>query len=517
MSSSVEPAPVSDHFVNMAELIVINGWASRDKLESIRNDLIQKNRQSLFTDVRAIGRYLVENRLLTSEQMTILDNLVQQQKNFPDYQLLKHLGAGGMGTVFLAKHGDSGRTIAIKTMMARLKEDQDFVGRFHRESKVLTGLHHQYIADIYESGESGNACYMAMEYVEGPSLASLLKQHKVLPESYVLTIGKQVAEGLAYVYEKAELVHRDIKPENILIARDPSINEDFSAEDQAKLIDFGLVKPASDDQHLTQTGMTIGTPLYMSPEQIRGESIDCRSDIYGLGATMYHLLTGQTPFAGTSPGAIMSAHLTQPVPDPGMRVPGLNPKTRELIIMSMAKKRDDRFLTFAAFIKAIDAALGNFIEKSNSSPKLLRKPLVIKSPIRKAPSPTVNTEENEIEADPNTSPSRGNKTVDHATERILNKFKQQKDSVSESSISNNGSNAVVTKALSPTNHVNKKPSPITTQMNRKIVIPTDTLRKRDTTKSAVYDEDPTVSAGTGLIPWIALIIALVVLGVWFLL
>ena len=132
MSSSVEPAPVSDHFESMAELIVINGWASRDKLEGVRNELIQKNRQSLFTDVRALGRYLVENRLLTSEQMTELDSIVQQQANFPDYQLLKRLGAGGMGTVFLAKHGESGRTIAIKTMMARLKEDQDFVGRFHK-------------------------------------------------------------------------------------------------------------------------------------------------------------------------------------------------------------------------------------------------------------------------------------------------------------------------------------------------------------------------------------------------
>jgi hypothetical protein len=200
-----------------------------------------------------------------------------------------------------------------------------------------------------------------------------------------------------------------------------------------------------------------------------------------------------------------------------MRVPSLNSKTRELIMMSMAKKRDDRFLNFSAFIKALNAALGDFIEKANSSPKLLRKPMVIKGPIRKAPTPTVNIDDNEFEADPNSSPSRGSKTVDHATERILNKYKQQKDSVSDSSISSDGSKAVVTKAISTTTQLKKKPSPITTQMNRKIDIPTDTMLKRDTAKSAVFDEDPTESAGTGLIPWIALIAALVALGVWFLL
>jgi serine/threonine protein kinase len=384
---------------------------------------------------------------------------------------------------------------------------------------VLSGLHHQHIADIYESGESGNACYMAMEYVEGPNLGSLLKKHKVLPEAYVLTIGKQVAEALAYVYDKAKLVHRDIKPENILIARDSSIKEDFPPNDQAKLIDFGLVKPVSDDQHLTQTGMTIGTPLYMSPEQIRGEAIDCRSDIYGLGATMYHLLTGQTPFSGTSPGAIMSAHLTQPVPDPGLRVPSLNTKTRELIMMSMAKKCDDRFLSFAAFIKAIDSVISDFINKSGTSPKLLRKPMVIKGPVRKMQESVEDGEledDNEDNKGDTSSPSTKifGSAVANTTERILNKFKLQKNNTGMDV--NDGSKAVITKALSTTVRKKKKSSPETTQTPKKIELPTDTIQKRNTANSAVFDEDSTESAGTGLIPWIVLVLALAALAIWYL-
>ena len=336
MSSSTDPAPISDQFASMADLVIGNGWANQGQLEQVYAQLKRSPRPGILGDKRAMGRFMVEARVLTSEQMTELDNLQQQQAHFPAYHLIKKLGAGGMGTVYLARQADNGRLLAIKTIIARLKEDADFVGRFHRECKMLSGLNHRHIAQVIESGETQGVCFMAMEYVEGPSLATLLKDHKVLPEIYVLQMAKQVTEGLAYVYDKAELVHRDIKPENVLMERHGDSKEPFPLDDVAKLIDFGLVKPVDDDERLTQTGMTIGTPLYMSPEQIRGERIDCRSDIYGLGATLYHLLTGVTPFAGTSPGAIMSAHLTQPVPDPQSRVPGLSQRTRDLVMMCMA-------------------------------------------------------------------------------------------------------------------------------------------------------------------------------------
>lgn len=503
MSTPVEPATVSDQFESMAELVTLNGWADRSKLEAARAELIKGNKQAVLGDKRAMGRYLVERHLLTSEQMTELDVILQQQANLPTYHLLKKLGAGGMGTVFLAKQAGTEQILAIKTIIARLKEDPDFVGRFHRESKVLAGLDHPHIAKVIESGESGNTCFMAMEYVEGPNLATLLKDHKVLPERYVLHIIRQVAEGLAYVYAEAELVHRDIKPENILISRSPEVTEPFPADDVAKLIDFGLVKPVDDDEHLTQTGMTIGTPLYMSPEQIRGERIDCRSDIYGLGATMYHLLTGTTPFSGTSPGAIMSAHLTQPVPDPSQRVPGLNAKTRALVMMAMGKHKEQRFLTFEAFIKAITAALSDMGERSDNSPRLLRKPLVLKGPVVKTPAAPGTQRFDQAGA--------ANTHLANTTDRILNKFRKKNDGDGFS----DGSKAVMTPAMGvpTTSPVQAPPSGPGSQ---RIDLPVDKIA-RASQRSKVFDEDPNESHGTGIIPWLVLIGAIAALVIWFLL
>jgi serine/threonine protein kinase len=504
MNSPAGPASLSDPFEAFAELVLLNGWAPQSRLDAARKDLIAQGRQGLFNDPRALGRYMVEHGVLNSDQMTDLDAILKQQINFPDYQLTKKLGAGGMGTVFLAKHTESNQTIAIKTIISRLKEDPDFIGRFHRESKVLAGLDHPHIAKVLDSGESGDTCYMTMEYVQGPSLAKLLKDHQVLPERFVLRIIKQVAEGLAYVYQAAQLVHRDIKPENILISRNPTSTEDFPADDEAKLIDFGLVKPVHDDEHLTQTGMTIGTPLYMSPEQIRGESIDCRSDIYGLGATMYHLLTGTTPFIGTSPGAIMSAHLTQPVPDPSQRVPGLHHLTKELVMMAMAKKSDQRFLSFDAFLKAIGRAMEELGEQNINGPKLLRKPLVLKGPMRKP------AQIQSITALAEVGLNESSDDLVEATDRIVNKFKMKQDSTERVS---NGTNVMI-------NHAIIKAEVPTVRMQARssqtIKVPTDAV-KRSGLKSKAFDEDPTESLGTGIIPWVVLVAAVAALVLWFVL
>jgi serine/threonine-protein kinase len=505
MSTPVEPASLSDQFESMAELVVLNGWSDRPRLESARSDLLKQGKQSVLGDKRAMGRFLVERHVLTSEQMTELDAILQQQANFPTYHLLKKLGAGGMGTVFLAKQAGTDQILAIKTIISRLKEDPDFVGRFHRESKVLAGLDHPYIAKVIESGDSGNTCYMAMEYVEGPNLATLLKDHKVLPERYVLHIMKQISEGLAYVYREADLVHRDIKPENILISRNPEATDPFPVDDIAKLIDFGLVKPVDDNEHLTQTGMTIGTPLYMSPEQIRGERIDCRSDVYGLGATMFHLLTGSTPFMGTSPGAIMSAHLTQPVPDPAQRVPGLSAKTRELVMMSMAKAKDQRFLNFDALIKALEGALADLGERVGTAPKLLRKPLVLKGPVRKAPQAQAATAGGD--AAELVSGDAGN--------RIVNKFKLSKGEKTDE-VTGDGSKAVISPAIrAQTAPVAPPPPPIVAPTTR-VEVP-DKQSERTSVRSKVFDEDPNESHGTGLIPWVVLVAAIAALVAFFLL
>jgi serine/threonine protein kinase len=322
-----------------------------------------------------LSRYLTDQGVLTSEQAAELECVLDHQGHFPTFRLLRKLGAGGMGTVFLADRIADGRRVALKTLNPRLADEGDFVSRFEREAQALAGLRHPHVAQVVDSGGSSGHLFIALEFIDGPSLMAMVKDYRRLPEPYALRVVRQVADGLHHVWTAAGLVHRDIKPENILVLRNRSGTDLFSDQDVAKLIDFGLVKPTEGDDErvrLTQTGMTIGTPLYMSPEQIRGETLDCRSDIYALGATLYHMLTGTVPFAGTSPGAIMSAHLTEPVPDPGTVVPELSAACRELVRTCLAKKPADRFADHMAFARALDkVAAGG----GSTTVRFLKKPL----------------------------------------------------------------------------------------------------------------------------------------------
>jgi serine/threonine-protein kinase PpkA len=324
-----------------------------------------------------------------------------------------------------------------------------------------------------------------MEFIDGPSLMSLLKDYRVLPEAYALRIVRQVAEGLAHVWDTAHLVHRDIKPENILVIRNRSGGGDlFPADDAAKLIDFGLVKSDEKDDRLTQTGMTIGTPLYMSPEQVRGEPLDCRSDIYGLGATLYHLLTGFTPFTGTSPGSIMSAHLTEPVPDPGGRVPSLHRQTRDLVMMAMAKDPGKRFLTFDGLVKAIDEALMECGSKGNGTLRLLRKPLVLNKP-----------------------QAAGKAKPD--SDRIANPDPAGKP----------GTAPLVRRPLEQPTDGSPATPPAAEVPARSPVSPIPLQKPPSTTieKSKVFAEDPHAGLGIGVAPWVVLGFAVVGLVLWLLL
>ena len=378
------PTTLAGQLDNATAVLIANNWATKPQLDHIRSLVINAKDPVPNAGRSLLAQFLLDHRLLPRDQVSDLDAILKNQASLPQFQLQKKIGAGGMGTVFLAKHLESSVQVALKTINARLAEDKDFIERFHREARSLEQLRNEHIAQIIACGETDGTCWLAMEFIDGPSLMTLLKDHRVLPEAYALSIVRQIAIGLGHVWEKAALVHRDIKPENILVVRNRQGEELFPLSDVAKLIDFGLVKSNNDDDRLTQTGMTIGTPLYMSPEQVRGEKLDCRSDIYGLGATLYHLLTGSTPFTGTSPGAIMSAHLTESVPDPGDRVPSLNKATRQLVQDAMAKSPDKRLSSFAAMVNACTEALEKLDHNSGASPKLLRKPLIIKQPSRRS-------------------------------------------------------------------------------------------------------------------------------------
>lgn len=508
------PLPTTISLATVEAMVLANGWAGPAHIERLR---------PLMKDGRQLMKALVDQHIAPPESLAQFDLLLHLQAQLTDFTILKKLGAGGMGTVYLTKHHDTGREVALKVISARLAGDSEFLGRFHRETQALIGLHHPHLANIIASGSAGSTHYLAMDHINGPSLAALLKEYRALPEDYVLRLMRQVADCLHYVYTTAGLVHRDVKPENILIQRQPGATDLFPIDDEAKLIDFGLVKSANDDEHLTQTGMTIGTPLYMSPEQVRGEKLDCRSDIYGLGATIFHLLTGSPPFKGTSPGAIMSAHLTDPVPDPGTLVPSLSAETRRLVTISMSKKTDDRFMTFEALIRALDSAMEVAGERAGGAIKLLRKPLVIqqKRPSGRAPSVDKATPpKSGANIQPVALPNLDQANDIDVSERIQRKNAERKaKSSSDHHHREEVGHASAHRAHRPANgEAEAHPSgpgtealvkAHTDQLNRKkkSLPKPSPVAEPDLTRSAAFAEDSATQTGTGPLPWIFLSVA----------
>jgi serine/threonine protein kinase len=220
------------------------------------------------------------------------------------YRLLEVLGAGGMGVVFRAEDLQLRRPIALKVLKPTLDEDAEPRVRFLREARAAAALEHEHIVTIYHVGEDRGIPYLAMQLLQGETLDARLRREPRLPMLQLLRIGRQIAKGLDAAHARG-LVHRDIKPGNIWLE---------SGRDRVKIVDFGLVRTA-DDQHLTRTGVVMGTPAYMSPEQARGAHVDFRSDLYSLGAVLYHMATGRTPFEAEDTISLLMA-LTQDQPPP---------------------------------------------------------------------------------------------------------------------------------------------------------------------------------------------------------
>ncbi len=231
---------------------------------------------------------------------------------FGDYEILAELGAGGMGRVYRAKDMTLERSVALKTLAPQFGSDAGFVQRFLKEARAAARLNHPNIVQIYDFGQVGETYYLAMEYVDGHSLGAYLRRGHFSERDAILVI-RHACRALAVAHAEG-LVHRDIKPDNLML----------TSKGEVKLVDLGIAKRVDEDQSLTQTGQAVGTPHYISPEQIRGtRDVDARADIYSLGATLYHLVTGHTPFRGTSGALVMSMHLAQPLADPRTYVAGL--------------------------------------------------------------------------------------------------------------------------------------------------------------------------------------------------
>jgi len=253
--------------------------------------------------------------------------------NLGRYEVLGEIGQGAMGIVYKAKDPLIDRVVAIKTINLSLAMDEkdEYEGRFYQEAKAAGRLNHPNIVTIYDVGKSGNVAYIAMELLEGRELRDIMNEGALLPVDQVLNIVAQVAQGLAYAHEH-EIVHRDVKPSNIMVIRDGHV----------KITDFGIARMASSSVR-TQTGMVLGSPKYMSPEQVMGKSIDQRSDIFSLGVMLYEMLTGQAPFDGENVNAIMYQTLNAVVPPPNMMNPAIPEMVNFIVAKALAKGVEDRY------------------------------------------------------------------------------------------------------------------------------------------------------------------------------
>ncbi|MGE0609399.1 MAG: protein kinase [Pirellulales bacterium] len=249
-----------------------------------------------------------------------------------DYQLLRRLGSGGMADVYLAEQVSLQRQVAFKVLRAELAQDASSVERFRQEALAAAAFVHPNVVQIYEVNALEGVHYIAQEYVRGQSLGQLMARHGPPDLPWAMAIMRQVATALNLASDRG-IIHRDIKPENILL----------SSDGRVKVADFGLARVAGANVNLTQVGITMGTPLYMSPEQVEGKPLDPRSDLYSLGVTCYHMLAGVTPFRGETALAVAVQHLNvEPARLDNLR-PDLPPALCRIVHKLLAKKPDDRF------------------------------------------------------------------------------------------------------------------------------------------------------------------------------
>ena len=279
-------------------------------------------------------------------------------KRIGDYQILNELGSGGMGRVYRVRNLLTDRIEAMKILLPNLAGREDIAARFLREIKLMANLNHPNIAALRTAFTADNQLVMIMEFVEGTDLSERL-EHGPIPPPDAVNYIQQVLSALSYAHQQ-HIIHRDIKPSNMML----------TPQGVVKLMDFGIAR-AGEERSITMTGTTLGSLGYMSPEQVKGEATDARSDLYSVGVSLYEMVTGQRPFQASSDYSIMAAHVKE-VPKPPVELhPGLPAAMNEIIIMSIAKDPAQRFQTADAFRNALSSVQ---FEPAESKPIVLGKP-----------------------------------------------------------------------------------------------------------------------------------------------
>jgi serine/threonine-protein kinase len=322
----------------VGKVVVDLGLATRTEVDFCR----EQQKQSSDPSQRSLADLLVEHAFITTNQAKrIRASLEDRRKSqIPGHRLLEKLGKGAMATVYKAKQESLDRIVAIKVLPKKMNDNAEFVERFYKEGRAAARLSHNNVVQAYDVGFSPEGFhYFVMEYIEGKTLYDMMQppptgEGRAFSEAEALDIVIQIADALAHAHDRG-LIHRDVKPKNILL----------TPKGVAKLTDLGLAR-ATDDKAAAESeaGKAYGTPYYISPEQIRGDvDIDYRSDIYSLGATLYHLVTGRPPFEAETPTAVMHKHLKEPLVPPDHINTALSAGISEIVEIAMAKKREDRY------------------------------------------------------------------------------------------------------------------------------------------------------------------------------
>jgi eukaryotic-like serine/threonine-protein kinase len=344
-------------------------------MDNLYNLALDFERKRQFNKAEAVFRYMsghnakfrdLEQRLSRAKQMsetvilgggtthpggTMVLGGGAEKPMLGRYQVEKELGKGAMGVVYLGKDPKIGRVVAIKTMALSQEFEADELvevkERFFREAETAGRLSHTNIVTIYDAGEEHDLCYIAMELLKGKDLAPFTKQGSTLPVAKVASIVARVADALGYAH-KQNVVHRDIKPANIMYELDGDV---------VKVTDFGIARIT--DSSKTKTGMVLGTPSYMSPEQLQGKKIDGRSDLFSLAVTLYQLACGRLPFEGESMAQLMYRIANEHAPDILQYNPSLPPAFVAFLDTAMSKEADQRYQTGEEFAAALRSTFGS--------------------------------------------------------------------------------------------------------------------------------------------------------------
>ncbi len=330
-------------------IAVENGFVTLDQVNEcldLQTELVQSGHNLKIGEIMLQQGYLLRHQL---DSVLSAQKEARGERRIKGYEPIEKIGEGGMGTVIKARRTRDGRTVALKLLFKKLAEDDEYIQRFTREANISLTLDHPNLIKCLDTGEDQGIHFMALEFVEGEDLGKGLQRLGRYPEGQALAILLAAAKGMGHAHRMG-LIHRDVKPANIMLTR----------EGVVKVMDFGLARRVLERDHkLTLSGVLMGTPHYIAPEQVDGErDIDGRADMYSLGATFFHMLTGRPPFIGKNLYNILMRHATQRIPNPRALNKDLSEDVANLVGWMCMRERDKRLPSMERLVQEVRHIMG---------------------------------------------------------------------------------------------------------------------------------------------------------------